>query len=102
MAFLRVQKLVRDIDGNLFSGSTAIKESQYVMDGGKFHSRQIVRERVLCHILHGVLREGSHISCDNFIEKSFASYILGNIPTATLRCDTAYFTMMSRDDVQMS
>ena len=193
MAFIRVQKLVRDTEGNILSGSAAIKESQYVKDGGKFHSRQIVRERlgkvvwlapdgksgiflspqrglvsydsisdsfdevsrsderlsssgvdffpdtdihavfgdahlllcflakigmteilktafpeeterdrVLCHILHGILRDGSRISCDNFIEKSFASYILGDIPTASLRCDTAYFSMMGRDDARIS
>ncbi len=46
MAFIRVQKLVRDSDGNILSGSAAIKESRYVKDGGKFHSRQIVRERL--------------------------------------------------------
>lgn len=184
---------MRDANGNILSGSAAIKESQYVKDGGKFHSRQIVRERlgkvvwlapdsksgiflspqrglvsydsvsdtfdevartderlssssvdvfpdteihtvfgdahlllcflakigmsevlktafpdeiererVLCHILHGILRDGSRISCDNFIEKSFASYILGDIPTASLRCDTAYFTMMGKDSVRLS
>ena len=193
MAFIRVQKLVRDTEGNILSGSAAIKESQYVKDGGKFHSRQIVRERlgkvvwlapdgksgiflspqrglvsydsvsdsfeevsrsderlsgsgvdvfpdteihtvfgdahlllcflakigmteilktafpeetererILCHILHGILRDGSRISCDNFIAKSFASYILGDIPTASLRCDTAYFSMMGRDDARIS
>lgn len=192
MAFIRVQKLVRDTDGNITSGSAAIKESRYVKDGGKFHSRQIVRERlgkvvwlshdgksgiflspqrglvsydsvsdsfdevgrddkrlsgnvevfpetevhtvfgdayllmnflvktgmadilketfpeesdrqrVLCHILHGILRDGSRIGCDCFMEKSFASYILGDIPFASLRCDTAYFTMMGRDHTRMS
>ena len=192
MAFIRVQKLVRHTDGNITSGSAAIKESRYVKDGGKFHSRQIVRERlgkvvwlshdgksgiflspqrglvsydsvsdsfdevgrddkrlsgnvevfpetevhtvfgdayllmnflvktgmsdilketfpeesdrqrVLCHILHGILRDGSRIGCDCFMEKSFASYILGDIPFASLRCDTAYFTMMGRDHTRMS
>ena len=192
MAFIRVQKLVRDSNGNITSGSAAIKESRYVKDGGKFHSRQIVRERlgkvvwlsadgksgiflspqrglvsydsvsdsfdevgrddtrltgnvdvfpeteihtmfgdayllmnflvktgmadilkatfpeeadrqrVLCHILHGILRDGSRIGCDCFMEKSFASYILGDIPLASLRCDTAYFTMMGRDRTRMA
>lgn len=46
MAFIRVQKLVRDSNGNILSGSAAIKESQYIKDGSKFHSRQIVRERL--------------------------------------------------------
>lgn len=192
MAFIRVQKLVRDRSGNIISGSAAIKESRYVKDGGKFHSRQIVRERlgkvvwlsadsksgiflspqrglvsydsvsdsfdevgrddkrlsgnvdvfpeteihtvfgdayllmnflaktgmtgilketfpeemdrqrVLCHILHGILRDGSRISCDCFMEKSFASYILSDIPFASLRCDTSYFAMMGRDRTRMS
>lgn len=46
MAFIRVQKLVRDSNGNILNGSAAIKESQCIKDGGKFHSRQIVRERL--------------------------------------------------------
>ena len=187
MAFIRVQKLVRDSNGNIISGSAAIKESRYIKDGGKFHSRQIVRERlgkvvwlsddgksgiflspkrglvfydsatdrfdevgrddarlssslevfpetevhtvfgdtyllmrflmkaglmevlkeafpesvdlqrVLCHILHGILRNGSRITCDCFMEKSFASYILSDVPPASLRCDTTFFTMMGKD-----
>lgn len=112
---------MRDSNGNILSCSAAIKESQYLKDGGKFHSKQIVRERlwkvvwlasdgksgiflspsrglvsydsvsdsfdevgrddgrlsggsvdvfpdkiererVLCHILHSILRDGSRIS----------------------------------------
>ena len=192
MAFIRVQKLVRDSNGNVLSGSAAIKESLYIKGGGKFHSRQIVRERlgkvvwlasdgksgiflspsrgrvsydsvsdsfdevcrdderlsggsvdvpdteistvfgdahllfcflvksgmaevlkiafpdeiererVLCHILHSILRDGSHISCDNIIEKSFASYVLEDVLTASLRCDTAYFNMMGKDSVRLA
>lgn len=184
---------MRDSNGNILSGSAAIKESQHIKDGGKFHSRQIVRERlekvvwlasdgksgiflspsrglvsydsvsdsfdevsrdderlsggsvdvfpdteihtvfgdahllfcflvksgmtevlkivfpdeiererVLCHILHSILRDGSRISCDNFIEKSFASYVLKDVPTASLRCDTAYFNMMGKDSVRLA
>ena len=37
---------MRDNNGNILSGSAAIKESQYIKDGGKFHSRQIVLERL--------------------------------------------------------
>ena len=33
--------------------------------------------RVLCHLLHGILKDGSKISCDNFIDKS-----LNQIPHA--------------------
>ncbi len=192
MAFIRVQKLVRDTNGNITSGSASIKESIYVKDGGRFHSRQIVRERlgrvvwlsadgksgiflspqrglvsydsvsdsfdevgrddkrlsgdvdvfpetevhtvfgdayllmnflvktgmadilketfpeesdrqrVLCHILHGILRDGSRIGCDCFMEKSFASYVLDGIPFSSLRSDTVYFTMMGKDRTRMA
>ena len=63
---------------------------------------EIERERVLCHILHGILRDGSRISCDNFIEKSFASYVLEDVLVASLRCDTAYFSMMGKDSVRLA
>lgn len=32
-------------------------------------------QRLLCHLMHSVLKDGSHITCDNFILKSFTSYI---------------------------
>lgn len=191
MAFIRVQKMVRDQAGNIVSGSASIKESRYVKDGRKFHSRQVVRERlgkvvwlsedaksgiflsptrglvaydsvgdrfddvdksdarigghnllfpkteihtvfgdaylllqfliktgmcevlkkafpeergrvrVLCHIVHGILKDGGRISCDCFMEKSFASYVFDSIPLATLHSDTAYFTMMGKDSVRL-
>jgi len=59
-------------------------------------------ERVLCHIIHSVMKDGSRISCDNYISKSFASYALGDIPVASLRSDTAFFSMMGEDKTRMS
>ena len=61
-----------------------------------------VYERVLCHILHGVLKDGSRISCDNFIDKSFASYIFGDVPVGSLHSDTRFFTLLGDDRVKMS
>lgn len=59
-------------------------------------------ERLLCHILHSVLKNGSKISCDDFMEKSFASYILQDIPVTSLGSDTVYFRMMGNDQSKMS
>jgi hypothetical protein len=59
-------------------------------------------ERVLCHILHGILKDGSRISCDNFLRKSFASYILKDVPVASLHSDTRFFTMMGEDSLKVS
>lgn len=58
-------------------------------------------ERLLCHVLHGVLRDGSHISCDDFIEKSYSSYLFTEVPFSSLRSDTAFFTMMGDDRIRM-
>ena len=58
--------------------------------------------RHLAHLLHGILRDGSRITCDNFIGKSFASYLLHDISIASLKSDTAYFEMMGNDDTKMA
>lgn len=58
-------------------------------------------ERVLSHILHGVLKDGSKISCDNFIMKSFASYVLADVPESSLKSDTRFFTMMGSEETKL-
>lgn len=58
--------------------------------------------RVLCHVLHGILKDGSRISCDNFIQKSFASYVFRDVPPASLHSDTRFFSMLGEDHVKMS
>lgn len=65
-------------------------------------SKDEAYERVLCHILHGVLKDGSRISCDNFIDKSFASYVFGNVPIGSLHSDTRFFTLLGDDRAKMS
>lgn len=45
MAFIRTQKLVRNENGSIKSGSAAIIDVQYVKNA-RFHSKQIVRERL--------------------------------------------------------
>jgi Transposase len=54
-------------------------------------------ERVLSHLLHSVLKDGSRVSCDDFIGKSFASYLFDDIPSGSLGSDTVYFSMMGED-----
>lgn len=190
MAFIKVQKLKRDENGTILSGSAAVVESVY-QPGEKSHSKQRVRERLgkvislsddrksgvflsptrglvaydsesdsfsevdkeeirsecsrlfpepevhtvfgdsyllldflekqgllsvfrsvfqkksdlerlLCHVLHGVLKDGSHIGCDDFIEKSYASYLFAEVPFSSLHSDTAFFTMMGDDRTRMT
>lgn len=59
-------------------------------------------QRVLSHILHGILKDGSRISCDNFIRKSFASYIMSEVKLDSLRSDTRFFHMLGNDSIKVS
>lgn len=191
MAFIKAQKIVRDVSGRITSGSASIVDAVYVSTGNKAHSKQQVREklgkvlylsedrksgifqsptrglveydassdsfsavdrddprintetffpqpeihtvfgdtylllqflekcglisilrnvfpkdeayeRVLCHLLHGILKDGSRISCDNFIQKSFASYVFRDVPVGSLHSDTRFFTILGNDRVKMS
>lgn len=64
-------------------------------------SKDEVYERVLCHVLHGILRDGSRISCDNFILKSFASYLFKDVPPSTLHSDSRFFSLLGDDNTKM-
>jgi len=59
-------------------------------------------ERVYAHILHEICRDGGAISCDAFVDKSFASYLLDGIGVTTLRSDTSFFSLLGDDRVKMA
>ena len=42
------------------------------------------------------------MTCDNFIQKSFASYVLPDIPIPSLRSDTGFYNMMGDDHVRLA
>ena len=54
-------------------------------------------ERVLCHVLHSILKDGSRIGCDDFISKSFASYVFPDIILSTLHTDSVFFSLLGDD-----
>ena len=59
-------------------------------------------QRALAHICHTVIRDGSHISCDDFVARSFLSYVVPDVPLQSLHSDTRYFSDMGRDSVKVS
>ena len=63
---------------------------------------KVFMERLLCHILHGILKDGSRITCDDFIAKSFLSYIVGDVPLSSLKCDSTFFAYMGEDHSKMA
>jgi hypothetical protein len=59
-------------------------------------------ERLLCHVLHGILKDGSRVSCENFVARSFASYVLPDVSPASLASDTRFFKNMGDDRARMA
>ena len=59
-------------------------------------------QRALAHICHTVAKDGSHISCDDFVSRSFLSYLVKDVPLQSLCSDTKYFSDMGRDHVKVS
>lgn len=57
-------------------------------------------ERMLCHILHCILRDGANITCDRFIERSFVSNII-NVPSSTLRTDSRFYQNMGTYELKL-
>lgn len=191
MAFIKPQKIVRNADGSIRSGSAAIVETFYEKGDRKYHARHKVRERLgkvlwlaedkrsgifasptrglvcysadadafesvesddpriaagfspaqpqvhtvfgdgylllkflekqglmpvlkavfhkegdflrlLGHVAHGVLRDGSRINARDFLEKSFLSYLMGGISLESMRCDSAFFARMGCDSTRLA
>lgn len=59
-----------------------------------------IRQRLICHLAHGILKDGSHIACDDFIEKSFLSWLTDTVLVSTLHTDTRFFEEMGNDHVK--
>ena len=59
-------------------------------------------EKALVHLAHDIMRDGSHISCDNFVLKSFISYLVPNLNLSSLKTDSRFFKKMGDDDVKLT
>lgn len=59
-------------------------------------------EKLLIHLAHDILRDGSHISCDNFITKSFISYLSPDVGISSLKSDSRFFEIMGDDDIKLT
>lgn len=58
-------------------------------------------ERLLMHIFHGILRDGSKIKCSHFIDKSYASYYSREVSIPSLSCDCKFFLEMGTDQTRL-
>ena len=63
---------------------------------------QKLYKKVLAHLMHGCLKNGSSVKCGEFLNSSCLSYILDGIPVSTLDCDTPYFSDLADDNLKVS
>ena len=59
-------------------------------------------QRVIAHLFHTHMRNGSRDRCDLFLRKSFAGYVVPNVLNSSLTVDTRYFDMMGDDSIRMA
>lgn len=58
-------------------------------------------ERLLMHVFHGILKDGSKIKCSHFIQKSFSSYYLREVSLSSLASDVKFFLDMGTDQCRL-
>ena len=58
--------------------------------------------RLLAHLLHSVLRDGSRVSCDDLVARSAASHLLPDVSVPSPGSDSAYFHAMGSDAAKVS
>ena len=59
-------------------------------------------ERLIGHILHGILKDGSKIHCDDFLRKSVASYLLTDLNLELFKSDVRFYSAMGTDPARMN
>lgn len=59
-------------------------------------------EKALCHLVHGICKNGSHIACDDFFKSSFASYVLPDVPVERIGSDSSYFEKTGDDKLKVT
>lgn len=69
--------------------------------GGVFQKKTLCH-RLWVHILHSVVKDGSKISCEDWVGRSFVSYLIDAVPLHSLKSDTSYFAAMGEDRAKMA
>lgn len=59
-------------------------------------------ERLLAHLTHSILKNGSREKCGEFLAKSMVTYLFQETARSTLDCDSAFFYEMGTDEAKVS
>lgn len=77
------------------------KEGLLSVLGHVFHKNRDY-QRLMGHVLHGVLKDGSKIHCNDFLAKSFVSYLMDEVNLDSFQSDTQFYSMMGSDETRMA
>lgn len=88
---------IHTIFGDVYLFLEQLKKTELLNIIANCTKEKIFVQRVLCHVLHTILRDGCKITCDDFIAKSFLSYCVKDVPLSTLKSDTRYFNVLGDD-----
>lgn len=95
------EPMIHVVFGDVYLLLKSVQQTGFISVLRNLFPKEEQFQRMMCHIIHGILKDGSHIGCDDFIEKSFASYVFDKILISTLRTDTRYFETMGDDRLKM-
>ena len=100
--FQRKMDLVHTNFGNTYLFFSEMEKSGYMEVLRSSFSDSILYQKLLIHLAHDCLKNGSFIKCGEFLKNSFLSYLLTDIPPGILDCDSSYYHALSDDDLKVT
>ena len=92
---------VHTIFGDVFFITSFLKNSVVLKALNEAFSDKKQLQRLLIHVTHTIAKDGSHISCEDFAQRSFLRYLFPDVQPWSLKSDTQYFKFMGKDDTRM-
>ncbi len=89
-----LQPSAHTVFGDAYMLLSLLKKSGLLSVFREAFPKQAAYQRLLAHILHGILGNGAKITCDNFMRKSFASYLLPEVSIQSLKEDDGFFKLL--------
>ncbi len=86
--------------GNTYLFFSEMEKTPYMNVLREAFREPALYQRVLAHVAHDCLKNGSFIKCGEFLSENWLSYILKEIPYSTLDCDSAYYKRLSDDNLK--
>lgn len=96
------QPLVHTVFGDAYLLLKFLKKERLLSVLKQVFQKDRDYQRMMGHVLHGVLRDGSKIHCDDFLSKSFVSYCLDEVSLNSFHSDTQFYTQMGSDAARLA